>query len=244
MKGDIVNKIPFCFRGLRFHRTKPVMNARLSEPLGALRGKDKGAGGHPLGRLEIVGERSAGIVVEIDIPRFPAFVSNMNPTSFARHMGVFHPKPCNIADATASPEAERKDRGAPERAVPFNQAAQNIALVGIEYAWGIERLWRNGDPTSGIAAQNTTVLDQVARKAAHDRLDPRPMTDACASGLTFLQVGIQRGDGQVLRLKKAPTVWAVRQPVGKLAENTRVDVDGSRRFRVQRPHIGGDEISG
>src|SRR5262249_19115198 len=77
----------------------------------------------------------------------------MEPAGFACHVHMFHAQPGNIADTTAGPIAERKDRGATRRAVAFDQVAQNIALVRIKHTWRIERLWRNTDTARRITPQ-------------------------------------------------------------------------------------------
>ena len=53
VEGNIVNQTPFFFVGSRFERAKPVVDASLGKPRGALRTKYKGAVLVPISLLEV-----------------------------------------------------------------------------------------------------------------------------------------------------------------------------------------------
>jgi hypothetical protein len=70
------------------------------------------------------------------------------------------------------------------------------------------------------------------------------MADAHTAGFAFLEVGIEGRHGQLIGLKGAAIARPLTKPGCKLAEDTGVDINGARRFGLQRRRIGSEQIWG
>jgi hypothetical protein len=106
-----------------------MMNLSFGEPVTALGGEDIQTRGVAAAHREIGVQRATRIVHKIQVAQLAAFVSNADPADFGTNMGIIDPEPGTITHVAAGPIAQGKDRFTARSTLPFDQGAQDKALL-------------------------------------------------------------------------------------------------------------------
>src|SRR6266699_186612 len=128
VEGEFVNQFPLALCGTGLERPEPVMNPFLGQSIAALRRKDVGSISITT-RLEILIERLASVIHQIDFAPLAALVADMQPADFRTNMRMGHLQPGDIADPASRPVTEREDGSTAPIPLLLNQRAQNITLI-------------------------------------------------------------------------------------------------------------------
>jgi hypothetical protein len=86
------------------------------------------------------------------------------------------------------------------------------------------------------------ILNQPAGEAADDGLDACLMADARALRCQVFEIGVERGDGELVGLKATGVTGALSNPGGELAEDPPIGIEGAGCFGLERREIGSDKI--
>src|SRR6266702_6036004 len=128
MESEVVNQFPLVLGGTRFERPKPVVAPFFGQALAALRREDIGSISIST-CLQILIERLASFIHQIDIAPLSTLVAHMQPPDLWTNMCMGQLQPGDITDPATGPVAEREDGGSTPIFLLLDQRAQNIALI-------------------------------------------------------------------------------------------------------------------
>ncbi|SRR6266566_275514 len=111
MKGEIVNQFPLVLGGTGLECPEPVADPFLSQGFTTLRREDVGPISISTG-FQILIERLARLVHEVDIAPFPVIIANVQPANFRVNMCMGHLQPGDVTDQASYPVAECEDGSA------------------------------------------------------------------------------------------------------------------------------------
>src|SRR5260370_38325753 len=104
MEGEILDQFPLALGGLSLERAEPIVDPFFRQTLAALRHKYIGPFCVASG-LQVLIERLAGFVHQIDITPLPPLIAYMEPSYLWTHMGLRHLQPTNIPHPPSCPLA-------------------------------------------------------------------------------------------------------------------------------------------
>src|SRR5215472_15975199 len=90
--------------------------------------------------MKIGVEGAPCLVEQINIPTFPAPVSDMHPPNFRSDMSMLQQEVCNITHTTPRPIPEREQRFSPQIVCLFDQGLEKSTLLFREDTWGQDLL--------------------------------------------------------------------------------------------------------
>src|SRR5947209_8070049 len=131
MEGEILNHFPLVLRGLSLELAEPIVDRFFRQTLAALRDKHIGSFCVASG-LQILIERLAGFVQQIDITPLAPLIAYLEPSLFWTNMGISHLQPGDITHPTARPVSQGKEGCSTSISCLLDQPAQDRALLSRE----------------------------------------------------------------------------------------------------------------
>jgi len=129
-----------------------------------------------------------------------------------------------------APVAKGEEGGASGGTIALGQAAQHVALIRGEFAWGELLLGWQGHMPRRVTGEQPLLLDKPAGEAAGNRLDPDTMTEAIAVYAHLFEVHREGGDAQLLRVESPFASRVLGDPICQLvAQGPGIDDPGSFR---------------
>src|SRR2546421_8145494 len=176
IESDLRNHSPLARCGLGLERAEPVVDALFGQALAALREKHIGARGVNSG-LQVVIERLAGLLQQIDLPRFAPLIAHLEPSLLWTHVGIGHLQPGELADPAAGPVAQREESSPASILILIDQRTQDGALLMREQWRSEQRHRRKLDAACRVALEQPFLLDQKIGKGADARFHARAVVE-------------------------------------------------------------------
>src|SRR5258706_9010524 len=176
MKGEILDHHPLVTSGLRPERAEPVVDALFRQTSFALGEKDIGPCCITCG-LQVVVERLAGLVQQVDITRLVPIRTHVEPALLWTNMAMLHLQPGDLTHPASRPVPQGKEGCSTQICFLLNQGTQDRALLLGELPRN--ELWygRKIDAASWVALEQSLLLNQKRGKIADGRFHPRTVAE-------------------------------------------------------------------
>src|SRR5947209_18479587 len=224
MKREVSDQLPLLAVSVPFEATEPLVNAIFGETRTPLGGKDIRAALLAPAMLEILKERTACLVQQIDVTKLLALVSDVQPANLWTDMGVFYEQMRDITHAAPRPVPQSEDGFAAQVALLLKQSVQDEPLVRGEHTWSQCLLRFDLHPTGRVACQGLLLLNEPLAKAVDHRFDTGAVADTIPLLLEDRQIPFHCGRCELGRNKLPALSWKLRHPRRELAQDAQISI--------------------
>jgi hypothetical protein len=225
MEAEIGDEFPLFMIGLSFEDTKPVVNAVFCEVSASLRSKDVRTLLLTSTMLNVVVERTASFVQQINITELLSFMADVQPADFRADMGMLHQQVRNIAHTTPCPVPQRKERCSTQVISFLDQITQDQPLIWFEEARSKLLLCLDVDPAGRIAFQGFLFVNQPLTKVFDDGLDTGAMTHTISLFFEPGEISLDDCHRQLVGLKAFGLSWSLCDPLSELTQDTQIGIN-------------------